>query len=393
MADKTRRLYMACAFAVTLLFSLGNTTQGTLLTEFAEHYGIGTLPQSFISAAASFGMAASLLLLLSGLIRITKNALFVVAVAMLGGALGLIGTMPAFPVFIALYALLGVSFGFIDAIGSSLIADVSAPDTVGRNMGMLHAFYGIGGILGPLLIRATASFAAGSGKGGAGAAAFLLSAFGAALFVFNLYTYRSVRRYLPAAVKYPERPRAAGLSAFLRSGAVPLLLICGLNGVYINIITFRTAQYVTVEFGSSVLGALAVSTFWAGTVISRFTIPRMRLNFRAYLVGSLLGTGALTALGVLLGSAYSAIAAVFLAGLISGAVTPLCMGELCMMVPENTLLGSVSALLSQYVVSLTGTLLAGALTPNDMLGAGLYFAAGYSALGAIAGAFYKKNVG
>ncbi len=104
-------------------------------------------------------------------------------------------------------------------------------------------------------------------------------------------------------------------------------------------------------------------------------------------------SGALTALGVLLGSAYSAIAAVFLAGLISGAVTPLCMGELCMMVPENTLLGSVSALLSQYVVSLTGTLLAGALTPNDMLGVGLYFAAGYSALGAIAGAFYKKNVG
>jgi len=382
---------MACAFAVTLLFSLGNTTQGTLLADFADHYGIGALPQSFISAAASLGMAASLCVLLTGLVRVTKNALYVAAVGVMSLSLGLIGTMPGFPLFLSLYALLGMSFGFIDAIGSSLIADVSASDAVARNMGMLHAFYGIGGILGPPLIRAAASFAERSGKiGGASTAALLLAGIAAALFVVNIFGYRAVKRNLPGTLKYPERPKAAGLSAFLRSGAVPLLLVCGLNGAYFNVITFRTAQYIGASFGSHVLGAVALSAFWAGTVISRFTVPSLKINLRTYLVAGHCAAALFTALGVFANSAYATVAAVFLAGIVIGAVTPLCISELCMTVPENTLLASVSALLSQYVVALAGALAAGALTPDDRLGVGLYIAAVYAALGAVAAAFYKK---
>ena len=305
---------MACAFAVTLLFSLGNTTQGTLLADFADHYGIGALPQSFISAAASLGMAASLCVLLTGLVRVTKNALYVAAVGVMSLSLGSLERCPVFRCSCHLYALLGMSFGFIDAIGSSLIADVSASDAVARNMGMLHAFYGIGGILGPPLIRAAASFAERSGKiGGASTAALLLAGIAAALFVVNIFGYRAVKRNLPGTLKYPPNgQKAAGLSAFLRSGAVPLLLVCGLNGAYFNVITFRTAQYIGASFGSHVLGAVALSAFWAGTVISRFTVPSLKINLRTYLVAGHCAAALFTALGVFANSAYATVAAVFL---------------------------------------------------------------------------------
>lgn len=391
MADKTKRFYMACAFAVTLLFSLGNTTQGTLLTEFADYYSIGPLKQSFISAAASLGMAVALCVLLAGIIRVTKNVLYIAAVGAICLSLGLIGTMPGFAVFLAFYALLGVSFGFIDAIGSSLVADVSAPEKVSRNMGMLHAFYGIGGILGPLLISTAANLASGSGKGtGASVAAFMLAGVAAVLLVVNIFAFRAVKRNLPHAVKYPERPRADGLSDFLRSGSIPLLLICGLNGAYISVVTFRIVQYVTVDFASSALGALSLSSFWAGMVISRFTIPRMKISLRVYMVAGLALTGVLTAASALVGSAAAAIVLIFIAGLVSGAVTPMCVGELCLKTPDNTLLGSIAGLLSQYVSNLAGALIVGALTPDDNLGVSLLIAALYSVLGAVAAAFYRK---
>jgi MFS family permease len=394
MSDKLRCIYMACAFAVTLMFSLGNTTQGTLLTDFAEFYGIGALQQSFISAAASLGMAAALCLLLAGSVRVTKNALYVAAVGVVCLSLGLIGTMPGFALFLAFYALLGVAFGFIDAIGSSIVADVSAPDRLTRNMGMLHAFYGIGGILGPLLIRFTADLAsAGNGKSGASGAAYLLAAAAAVLFIANILAYRAIRRASPGTLKAPEPLKADGLSAFLRSGAMPLLWVTGLCGAYLNVVTFRMAQYISVDFGSPALGALSLSALWAGIVVSRIAAPRVKLKLRAYLIGGMAGAAVFTALSVAAGNAYAVIAGAFLSGIACGAVIPMCISELCLYTPGNTLLASGSALLALYVVQLIGALVTGALTPDSSLGVGLYAAAAYSAVGAVAAALYRPAEG
>lgn len=391
---------MACVIAVIVMFSLGNTTQGTLLTEFSAYYGIGAFVQSFISAAASFGMAAALCVLLTVKSRLTKNFMYVAAIGAVSLSFAMIGAMPAFALFLGLYALLGVAFGFIDAIGSSLVADISAPERLTRNMGMLHAFYGIGGILGPLMIRGTANLAGGAGgTGGAGGSggvaltAYLLAALAAMLLAMNAAGLALMKRDSPATLKTPVRLRMPELAGFLRAGALPLLLTTALYGAYLNVITFRMAQYITMDFGSGALGALSLSALWAGIVASRFAAPRMKFGLRGYLVGGMALTAALTATGVALDGGVAMCAAAFVAGLAGGAVIPMCISELCVLAPGNTLLASGSALLALYAVQLVGAITAGAFTPDDRLGVGLYIAALYALLGAVSAAFYRKRVG
>ncbi len=394
MTNKLRIFYIICALAVTVMFSLGNTTQGALLTEFSAYYGIGAFEQSFISAAASFGMAAGLCALLSGWIKITKNLLYVIAVGAVALSFSLIGMMPAYPLFLCLYALLGMAFGFIDAIGSSLIADVSAPEKLQRNMGMLHAFYGIGGILGPFMIRFAAGFSSGgAGTGGDGVrlTAYLLAGLAAVLLIINGLGFAQIKRKSPATLVVPARLNLSELAGFIRAGAVPLLLTTALYGAYLNVITFRMAQYISVDFKSDTLAALSLSVFWAGIVISRLTAPRIKLNLKFFIVGGMALTTVITTIGVITGSAVGMCVAAFFAGIVGGAVIPMCIGELCRLIPSNTLLASSSALLLLYVVQLAGALVAGAFTPGDNLGVGLYFAAAYALLGAVSAAFYRSG--
>lgn len=79
MKKSSRILYSSAVLFTLMLFAFGNTTQSTLLDKFVGHYSLGSSQQSYISSVISAGMFLALCLLLSGVIRLRRPLVLIIA--------------------------------------------------------------------------------------------------------------------------------------------------------------------------------------------------------------------------------------------------------------------------------------------------------------------------
>jgi fucose permease len=269
----------------------------------------------------------------------------------------------SWPVVVALGVVAGLGAGAIDA-GINLYA---ATNHSGRTLGLLHAGYGLGTTVGPLIM--TRLLMAGSGWRA-----------GYAMLAGALITLALCFAATSGRWPGPSRRRADS------EGEVSLAQSLRLRTVHLGIATFFV--YVGIEAGtgawiyslltgargvSMAAGGTAVSIYWAGLVVGRVLLALAPVSFEIGLVlrGATIALAFATfALALDLGAAVN-VAAIALMGLAAGPIFPSLIAE----TPRRVA--------SVHTANAVGVSVAAAAAGQSLLPAGIGIAADSMGLEAI----------
>lgn len=354
-----------------MLFAIANVGQGMLLTSFIDAFGLQSSAQGLPNAAANAGVLLAMLLSVSMAARVGKTTLHTLGIGLMALTLALAGAAQG-AVWLALsYLLMGFGFGFIDTTSSAIIADLHQGRYAATLMGVLHAVYGVGGILAPILL--TAGLAAGATWR---TALWVLSGLALLLCLGEGMLFLRARDRLPASAAPPVRLSLADVRAFARQRGNPLLLLCAVTycahqcSIYLWV-----NRIIGVGYGNPSLGAAALSLFWLGAVLSRLLVPALRLPTIAYLRYGMLASAALLMLGAVVGGPVAVCAATTLAGLLGGATLPMILSEINARNPSRSMLSITAVLLMTSVAAILCAPLIGFIVGKTALIAGIVVAA------------------
>lgn len=377
MKKSSKLLYSTGILFTLLLFAFGNTTQSTLLDMYVVHYTLNATQQSYISSVISVGMFLALCLLLFGVIRLRRPLVLIAAAALAATFFFALGFMPPFYLMLVFYFFIGISYGFIDSAASSVTADLYAGRDAARHMGLLHSFFGIGGVCGPLLIQ---QLLIHHYKWNGVIRVF--AAAGLAVFLYSVLVYIKTKKELIVVIGQTPKISLAGLKIFLTQRNTLLMLAVGFKGAQEVCLAFWLARYIMVGLNNPLLGPLAISLMWLGSSVSRIVVPMLPFNMNKYIIYSMFASAAILTIALTFPSALFMCLASLLVGLTSGAVVPMGLSTLCARCPNNTLLASTCTLLCIYAGQALLPFVAGLLF-GGLLYAGIIMAVICGLLGSI----------
>ncbi len=343
MKNSGKLFYSTGTLLMLMLFAFGNTTQSTLLNMFVTHYAINAAQQSFISSVISAGMFSALCLLLFGIIRLRRTLVLIASALLAAVFFFAIGFMPPYSLLLIFYFFIGISYGFIDSAASSVTADLYAGKEAARYMGLLHSFFGIGGVCGPLFIQQMLIHHYKWNE-----IIRVFAVFGFAVFLYSVFVYIKTKNELSAVIGDTPPIALSGIRKFLTPRNTLFMLAVGFKGAQEVCLAFWLVRYITVGLGNPVLGPLAISLMWLGSSASRIIVPRLPFETNRYIILSMFGSAVILTVSLIFPSALFMCLAAFFVGLTSGAVVPLGLSSLCARFPENTLLASACTLLCIY---------------------------------------------
>ncbi len=268
--------------------------------------------------------------------RWSRGLLLRAGALVLCAGLALVAVAPAWALVALSLCVVSLGSGVVDSGSNALIIDISTPEALPREQSMLHAFFGFGALLGPLLIGAFLASHVGW------RAAFALASL-AALVLIVMYA----RAPMPG-----PRQRAHKIDArsVARLALSPSILPLGmLTGVYVGaevLLGDWSAAYLQDVHGlGKVFAATSLSLYWGGLAVGRLlsAYASRWLSGKAMLVWTCVFS--LAACCVLVAAPNAAIALVALtaSGLGYAAIFPLIMAAAGEVYPEAA--GSVAGLL------------------------------------------------
>jgi fucose permease len=223
-------------------FDRTDSSLGLLILATAVGYAIGSVSAGHLSE------------------RFGTGRVLPVAMTVAAGALGLVAAAPGWWFAMLGYALLGTGWGFADASVNAWMALTQGP----RQMGMLHASYGVGAFLGPLLAT---SFVAG---GTAWRAPYVACM---ALTVIAVITLIRARPGFVAATTTQEIADRAGTAP--GSNQLLILMVTWFS-IYVGIeVALGSWSYtlLTESRGfSDVAAGILTASFWGGLMAGRFVL-------------------------------------------------------------------------------------------------------------------------
>ncbi len=320
-ANRTVRAMTASILIAIVPFAFSNGLTGLLINDVVDTFSLVGTKQGLMSSMLSLGLMLSLFIapMLQG--RIKKLNMMLYSGFIMAVSLFVSGFAPMFPVLIAGCALYGIGSGWLDSYANSCMVDAHPNDSA-KYLGYLHATFGIGSLLIPLIVTALSPIIRWRGiyylTGG------LMTA---AMIVILLLTKRGDAK--TAIVETPEKPlKTADIFAYLKNTHNILLLLAGAmaaasqTGLFVWIV-----RYMTVRHDAAALGTFSISLFWICATINRVFISKIRVDrMILFFVGA--GLSALTVLiGVLVGSPILMVVMAGLTGLVTGHFMPVIFGE------------------------------------------------------------------
>lgn len=354
-------------FLGVMLFAMASNAQGVLLSSFIDAFSLTSGVQGMPNAAYSVGSLVAMLLAVPVAARIGKPLLFAGGMLLLGLMLALTGAAQSAVWLIAAYLVIGLSCGFIDTTASSIIADLHQGKRAPQFMGFLHAVYGLGGIIAPVLM--TAALGAGTTWRA------VLWTLGAVILVASvvsfLVTFRT-RDRLPETVAPPSRLTVSELLTFARQpgNATQVLSTC-CYCAHQSIILLWISRIIGTGYGNVALGAAALSLFWVGTVLSRLLVPLTGISTVRYMRYGMLLTTVIMVIGLVVGGAVTLCVVTALAGLIGGATIPMSLSEITRRNPGRSMLAITAVMLTASLSSIIAAPLIGFVVARTSLIAGM----------------------
>ncbi len=333
MTTRQKWLLTAAVCLSTVFLAAVNSSHGALLSPMIAHYGLSDSQQGYPSSVQNIGCIVAMFTSLWVIGRLRKQTLLTSAVALMALLMLPLSLLPPFPVYLGLYALVGVAYAYMDAISSSMIADLHTGKNASRMMCVMHACHGLSGIVSPLILGAVL------GASGNMPRAYLAVLFMGIVTLAFLWPANARIRLSDAAAR-PEPLTRAQLSAFFGNPTLRALSIGILfYGVHLSGMIVWVNRYVEVGLQSS-LGALALAFLYAGLTGSRLIVPLLRVRPMVYICGSCALAAAILAVGLCSGNAAVMCGCVLACSLVSGAFIPVALGTACAGFSSNTLLAS-----------------------------------------------------
>jgi len=333
-------------FLVVFLYGIFTQAIGTLITRIIGYYGISMAQAGLLSSFLSAGNFVAIFTVTVFTGRINKVILLGASLLLFAISQCLISAALPFSILLVCFALVGVFGATIDTLTNSIIADIQ-PDNINRNMSLLHGFYSLGGLCGPVAIEHLADALSWT------QVYFIMSlAFFVYLIIYMIFVrwqWSSLSIHMSSEkqarfgffdmIKFFTQKRHILLwtALFFYSGNQRTLV------VWIK-------RYVEIHLNITVWGAYALSAMWLGIAISRLLIaPNKRMSSALKICfGNLISAIALAA-GLLSGSAQVIVAATLMVGLSSGLTIPLIVAMCCGWHQGKTALGTLMPYMAMYI--------------------------------------------
>ncbi len=261
------RRRIGAAFAAFILIGATDGATGVVLPSLQAHYGVskGVISLIFLALTTGYIIAAfgsGLLVALLGQRRFL--ALGAAAFAMGAGAISL---RPPFALLLTTILGLGFGFAIIDAGLNTYITGLPEKTTLLNN---LHAFYGIGGFLGPIIA---------SGVLAAGLSWNTVYALWALCGLILLAGFGALFDAGPAGSRPPGTQHAGRglLTDTLRLRLVWLAAVFLLVyvGAEVSLGSWSYSFLTEVRHHGSLLSGWSVSGYWLGITLGRLTLARL----------------------------------------------------------------------------------------------------------------------
>ncbi len=366
---KGRGIYTAGIYLLMFMASFCTTTQGVMLTHYIEYYQLESFEQGLMSAFQSGGNLAALFLLGVLVGRLKKRNILMITAVLIPCVFLMFGLRPALYIFLAGYFVYGVVFGFLDSLASSMMVDLY-PENSSFYMNLLHGIYGLGGLIGPVILSWFDSagivwnrilFLTG----------ILAMAASAVYILASFYT-----RNMELSSMKEEKITRKHVIDFLKGRKERVLFFCAFfYGAHQIGITVWMTRYISDYLNERKLGALALSVFWVCVAVSRLVFPRFGWGgWKAVRNGHLVSGLAVLA-GVLSGNGAVMFLCTGISGLAEGMILPLTLDIGCHWNPGRTSLGSSMVLLAHYIGFIIMPMVMGGVISAFNISAGMMFPA------------------
>lgn len=374
---KNKPFFFAAICLLMFAANFANSAQGVLLTDLIDHYGLVSAQQGLMSTVQSAGSMATavFIVLLAG--RMKRPLLLIISACLVAIPACLMSLSPVFPVLLLFYILFGMGHCSASSVSSSLTSGLYPGSAAA--MGVTHAVFGLGGLIGPLILKALRNGGVTWNTvmlvvGIAGIVALII-------YLISFFHTRTVRAGLPE-----QRQAVSGkdLCAFFCNKRNILLLI-GVFGysAFQNGVNVWIVRYTAIGLHADVLSAIMLSVFWASMAVARLTVPRIRLSTEVLICAGCFATAGFMAVGVAAGNAVVLLICVVLCGYTSGAAIPQFYHLGCTWNSSQNLLATAAVGIALYL-SWTSTAPITAAVAGINLNGAMLLVAAYAVIGGTA---------
>ncbi len=265
------RARLMIAFATFILIGVNDGVIGVLLPSIIAHYGVSTATVGLLFPAASIGYLCAAFNSGALLERLGRRAFLACGALIWIAGMLVFALLPPFAALLPALVAIGFGVAILDAGLNAYIAGLPRGVSL---LNYLHAFYGVGALLGPLLATAMLSSVLGWN------ATYYALALGVAAALVGIALRFERRRIATHPAYGAESETAAGrglLRATLRS---PLVWLCAIFLlVYVGVEVSLGAWSYTLLTGGRHIPTLSagwmVSGYWFGLTLGRFILARL----------------------------------------------------------------------------------------------------------------------
>ncbi len=338
------KLQLVIAFAAFLFIGSQDGAVGVILPSLQQQYGLNKSTVSYMFFAGTCGYLAAAFSSGALVELLGRRRFLTVGALALSAGLGLISTVPTW--LFVLLSLVVVGFG-IATIDAGLNAYVAGLPNNTALLNYLHAFYGFGALLGPLVAAGILSAGFGWSR------VYLLLALGALLLVAgfpSVYTKGGVGQPVAEGQADVKQPGSRLMSQTLRLPVVWLaaLFLLLYVGVEVSIGSW-TFSFLTERRGlGTLIAGWLVSSYWSGLTLGRLVLGSVTRKLGNLLMVQLCLAGLVIGL-VLLWLVPHVVAAgvgLLLAGFCLGPIFPTMIAMISQLVPQHLLPSAIGFMTS-----------------------------------------------
>ena len=153
----SRRLLFYTLFCAYICTGILSVLPGASLPLLAQHTHVPLDVAGFSFTLSAFGFTVGVLIAGSLTGRLNSKYLLMIGLALMSLASIFMPWTPSFAVLIVSQFTKGMGFGFID-VSINTVATLVFADTLGETLNNIHSSYGVGALVGPLLLSVALQF-------------------------------------------------------------------------------------------------------------------------------------------------------------------------------------------------------------------------------------------
>lgn len=355
------KLLTAAIFVLVCGYSMCSNIIGVTMDPLINEFALTGASQGLMTSMINLGSTLPLLILplLQG--RVHKRWLILSAGLLQVLMLLLTGVAGSVPLLLVACALLGAGNSFTDTCVNSYIVDLY-PEKRSVYLNLLHGFFGVGGLVTPLLITWIISMS------GWRTSYYVAAVIFAVICFLFLWACLKTRGRITGSSPSAEAPiTGAMFKSYFRNRRNMLLLggIIFYAASQLGIVNW-IVRYMSVRFDNAELGSVCMSVYWITVAVCRLFSSRLPFAPHKMLVAGAAGAGVFHAIGVLSGNAVVMLVCTGLLGLVSGLCIPVMVSEAALGNEDKTALTTSALYLMMGVSRMVMPLLMGAVATTDI---------------------------